>query len=73
MSIEAVDLIAKLRGMLSERVYEYRGQPPRRSAWRLKYSPEELAPLVDEFAAKLHAQRLADAGFKLVPNRRDAA
>jgi hypothetical protein len=73
MSIEAVELVTQLREKLSERVYFGRKGQQGSKSWRYKYTAADLAPLVDEFAAKLHARRLADAGFRLVPSRRDAA
>ena len=73
MSIEAVDLIAVLRLKLNERVYSGRKGQRGPKSWRYKYTAADLAPLIDAHAAKFHAQRLSDSGFRLVPIKREAA
>jgi len=58
----ATDLIAELRKALLERVYE-----GGKTSWRYRYTPADLAPMVEDYARQFHVARLTDAGFELVP------
>ena len=61
---DAAEIVQTLRAALMEREYDVKGGI---RTWRYRYGPEDLAPMVEDYARQFHVGRLTDAGFELVP------